>query len=465
MIVFILLWIIAVIAFALDPRSLVKRWFSSAAFLDGLYGFHFAIQKKAGFWLINHPWLQFSETLLIYGTSFYIFPYAFLMATIYHYTESAAEWKKWRKPSAIILLLPVVMTYGILLFWLKDFNHPRIYQFRNLWVVPYYVAANSLLIASCFRAQSPQRNDSLLTCVIIIPISLSDLIIAYILPIFGIVIKPVGTFLIIILFMSFTCIVTRYGFLGRKLQMEKLYLDHSIKTMTSGAAILNHSIKNEIAKISMCASNLNTVRQDLPQTMESARIILRSASHILKMIERTNQCSRDLVLEKSPIHLKSLLEEILAEFQCQFVEKKIEVTANLGAGDWITVDKLHLWEVINNVIENAIEAMESGGRLDLKVARSRGMVTIIINDTGAGIPAGLLSHVFEPFFTTKNPRRNFGLGLLYCYQVLKKHGGTIKLESEPGKGTTVYLNLPRRLRNRFYLVKGASHVSNKSISG
>ncbi len=466
MIVFILAWVVAIIVFALDPQSPVKRWFSAAAFLEGLYGFHFSFLAQAGHWLTIHPLLRFLETLLTYGTSIFIFPYVFLMATIYYYTDYTEKWKKWRKPLAMTLLLPVIIMYGIF-FWLGDFNQPKLYLFRNLWVIPYYVVANSLLVCACFRVSSRrQRKDSLLTCMIIVPVSLSDLMIAYILPEFGIVIQNAGIFIVILLFMSFVGVVTHDGFLGRKLQTEKLHLNNSIKTMTSGAAILNHSIKNEIAKISMCATNLNTVGQNnLSQMLESARIILNSTGYIEKMMERISQCTQDLVLKKSSIHLKSFLEEILEEFNCQFRERKVEVVADLGRDDWINVDIVHFHEVMNNVIENAIEAMESGGRLEVKVTRSRSTVTVVIQDTGIGISDGLLPHVFDPFLTTKNPKRNFGLGLLYCYQVLKKHGGTIEIESELNKGTIIYLNLPRPLWDEIPFVRGASNVSNKSIFG
>ena len=111
MIVFILVWIIAIIVFALDPKNPVQRWFSAAAFLDGLYGFHFSILKEVGLWVTNHPWLRFLETFMTYGTSFFLFPYVFLMATIYYYSDFAEEWKKWRKPLVVTLLLPVIMMY------------------------------------------------------------------------------------------------------------------------------------------------------------------------------------------------------------------------------------------------------------------------------------------------------------------------------------------------------------------
>lgn len=458
MIVFILLWTIAVILFLLDPKSRVQRWFSAAAFIDGLYGFHFTILEKIRFLFHDYPLVLFFEKLIIYGSSYYLLPYVFLMATIYYYTDMSGKMNKWHKPLSFILLLPVIIMYGIIIFWFRDFNHPKLILIRDLWVIPYYVVANLLLVKSYFSAHTQrQKNDVMLTCFIIAPVSIVDLILGYILPWFGVKVFA-GSYLIIILFMSFACVVTRYGFLGRKLQIEKLHLDNSIRTMTSGAAILNHAIKNEIAKISICASNLSNVDLKPAQAKKSVQIIIRSSGHILEMLERTNQCTRDFTLEKTLINLKDFLEGILMEFQYQFQAKKIELITDFDAAGWIIADALHLREVFNNIIKNAVEAMESGGKIELKVGGRRGTATVIIRDTGIGIPHEFLQHIFEPFFTTKDPRRNFGLGLLYCYKVLKKHGGTIAIESKPNQGTTICLNLPRHTGERFSPTRGALNV-------
>ncbi len=458
MIAFILLWIIAVILFLLDPKSRVQRWFSATAFLMGLYGFHFTILDKIEFWFKDYPIVLLLEKLITYGSSYCLFQYFFLMAAFYYYTDMAEEGKKWRKPISLILLIPVIITYGIVIFWLKDFNHQKLDLIRNLWAVPYYIVADFLLIKSYFRARTQrQKKDTLLTCIIIIPVSIADLILGYILPWFGVVID-VGFYLIILLFFSFSGIVTRYGFLGRKFQIEKLNLDNSIKIMTSGAAILNHSLKNEIAKISICAANLSNVDLKSSQAKESVQIVLRSTGHILEMLERTGQCTRDFTLEKTLINLEDFLKEILADFQYQFREKKIELITKFGSEVWIAADALHLHEVFNNIIKNSVEAMESGGKIELKVAGTRGTVTIIITDTGVGMPQELLQYIFEPFFTTKDPKRNFGLGLLYCYKVLKKHGGTIEIESKPNQGTALYLNLPRYVGKKFSLTRGVLNV-------
>lgn len=465
MIVFILLWTIAVILFLLDPKSRVQRWFSAAAFINGLYGFHFAILEKIKILFHNYPVILFIEKLLTQGVSYFLFPYVFLMATIFYYTDMSGEKNKCRKPLSFILLLPGIIMYGIVIFWLKDFNHPMLIRIRDWLVVPYFVAAIFLLIKSCFHAQTQrQKNDAMFTCIIITPTIIADLILGYVLRWFGVTIY-VGSYLIIILFMSFACVVTRYGCLGRKLQIEKLNLDNSIKTMTSGASILNHSIKNEIAKISISASNLSNIDLKPAQAKKSIQIIVRSSGHILEMLERASQCTRDFTLERTLINLKDFLEEILMDFQYQFQAKKIELITDFDAAVWIIADALHLREVFNNIIKNAVEAMESGGKIDLKVTGRRGTVTVIIRDTGIGIPHEILQHIFEPFFTTKDPRRNFGLGLLYCYKVLKKHGGTIAIESKPNQGTTICLNLPRYTGVRFGPTKGAINVQNQSISG
>ena len=465
MIVFILLWTIAVILFLLGPKSRVHRWFSATAFIDGLYGFHLSILDKIEFWSKNFPMILFLEKLIIYGVSYYLFPYIFLMATIYYYFDMVGEWQKWRRPISFILLLPVIIMYGIAIFWFQDFTHPKLNLIRDLWVVPYYVVANFLLIKACFHARTRrQKDDTILTCVIITPISIADLILGYILRWFGVSIYA-GSHLIIILFISFTFIVTRYGFLGRKFQIEKLNLDNSIKAMTSGAAILNHSLKNEIAKISMCATNMNNIDLKLTQVKESVQIILHSALHTLKMLERTGQCTQDFILEKTLINLRVFLEGILGEFQFQFQEKKVKLTTAFPPEVWIVADDLHLREVFSNIIKNALEAMASGGEISLKVTATRGKVNIIIRDTGIGIPNEVLPYIFEPFFTTKNPKRNFGLGLLYCYKVLKKHGGTIEIDSKLDQGTTLYLSLPRYVEKRYQLVRGDSNVQDKNIAG
>jgi signal transduction histidine kinase len=99
-----------------------------------------------------------------------------------------------------------------------------------------------------------------------------------------------------------------------------------------------------------------------------------------------------------------------------------------------------LKEAIMNVVTNGLEAMKSGGELDIAVSEGDRECKITIRDTGPGIPAAQHERVFELYFSTKE--KGSGLGLPMAYRALQLHGGSIDLESEPGKGTSFHLRLP-----------------------
>lgn len=95
-----------------------------------------------------------------------------------------------------------------------------------------------------------------------------------------------------------------------------------------------------------------------------------------------------------------------------------------------------------NIINNAIEAMKDQGIIQLEVSEGKKYLTITISDNGEGIPENMLKNIYNPFFSTKKSNFNFGLGLTYCHQVMKKHKGNINISSEKGEGTTVNLSFP-----------------------
>ena len=101
-----------------------------------------------------------------------------------------------------------------------------------------------------------------------------------------------------------------------------------------------------------------------------------------------------------------------------------------------------LQQVILNMILNAMQAMPDGGRLRIRTGVSNGMVEIAITDTGIGIAPPDIRKVFDPFFTTKEVGKGTGLGLSVSFNIVEKHGGTIKVESQLGAGTTFIITLP-----------------------
>jgi two-component system, LuxR family, sensor kinase FixL len=112
-------------------------------------------------------------------------------------------------------------------------------------------------------------------------------------------------------------------------------------------------------------------------------------------------------------------------------------------------DRQKLRQVFLNLLTNAADAMPQGGTLTLRTAPAtleggRSGVLIEFADTGVGIPAELLDKATEAFFTTKEEGKGTGLGLAICRRVVQEHQGTIRIDSEEGKGTTVRLVLPLR---------------------
>ncbi len=102
-----------------------------------------------------------------------------------------------------------------------------------------------------------------------------------------------------------------------------------------------------------------------------------------------------------------------------------------------------LREVLLNLVFNAIEAMPGGGTLVLSSWAEDSAICLAVKDTGVGIPEEVRSRIFDPFFTTKGPHSS-GLGLSVSYGIIRRHGGQITVDSQPGEGTTFTIRLPVR---------------------
>jgi len=102
--------------------------------------------------------------------------------------------------------------------------------------------------------------------------------------------------------------------------------------------------------------------------------------------------------------------------------------------------------VYTNIVINACDAMHSwrdgSGKLEISTRQDGERVVTCFKDDGPGMTRDEVDHAYEPFFTTKDPGSGTGLGLWICYQVIQRHGGTIRIDSSPGQGTSVTVKLP-----------------------
>jgi signal transduction histidine kinase/ActR/RegA family two-component response regulator len=120
---------------------------------------------------------------------------------------------------------------------------------------------------------------------------------------------------------------------------------------------------------------------------------------------------------------------------------QIDFKVSSGSGAHILGDASELRDVLVNMIFNAVDAMSAGGRLTLAAEQREEKVVVTVADTGCGMSPEVRSRVFDPFFTTKGVE-GIGLGLSVSYGVIRRHGGTIRVESEVGRGSTFRVVLP-----------------------
>jgi len=155
------------------------------------------------------------------------------------------------------------------------------------------------------------------------------------------------------------------------------------------------------------------------------------------------------------------------------IGEDIELRTRLDARPaWVRTDAGQLEQVLMNLVLNARDAMPGGGRLTIETGDERvesdaalpagPYVRLTVSDTGAGIPPEIRDKIFDPFFTTKEKGKGTGLGLATVYGIVQQWGGQVRLESEPGRGATFHVLLPRAAAPR----DGASGpVDSDSVPG
>ncbi len=134
----------------------------------------------------------------------------------------------------------------------------------------------------------------------------------------------------------------------------------------------------------------------------------------------------------------------------KFADKAISINKNYDDEAPILIDGPHVYEALENLVLNAIDSMPEGGTLSISTGRklieSIPYMYAEIRDTGAGISHELIDIIFEPFYTTKIAEKGTGLGLSITKKIVEEHGGFIRVESTPGKGSAFTLFFPYNLK-------------------
>jgi two-component system NtrC family sensor kinase len=182
------------------------------------------------------------------------------------------------------------------------------------------------------------------------------------------------------------------------------------------------------------------------QTRRDLETIHAEADRAAKIVQNLLSFARRRRAEKELSNLNVLIERVLDLRGYELRVKSIEVYADLDPELPETmVDANQIQQVLFNVIINAEQAMvakDGQGTLTVRSRASDGTITLSFHDDGTGMPAETLRRIFDPFFTTKDTGEGTGLGLTISYGIIEDHGGRIWADSQPGRGTTFYIELP-----------------------
>jgi two-component system, NtrC family, sensor kinase len=178
----------------------------------------------------------------------------------------------------------------------------------------------------------------------------------------------------------------------------------------------------------------------LARAAGTIRTAIGSIRRIVGALKRYSRLD-EAPLERVDVHAGIEDTLVILSHQLKYEEIGINVKRSYGKLPPITAYVGELNQVWTNLIHNAAQAMHHRGELLIETKVEDGDVQVAIQDSGPGIPAEVLPRIFEPFFTTKGKGEGTGLGLSICARIVEKHGGTMRVESEPGR-TRFTIRLP-----------------------
>lgn len=221
----------------------------------------------------------------------------------------------------------------------------------------------------------------------------------------------------------------------------------AIGQLVAGAA---HELNNPLASASsLIQSSLEAISKPEKtgdDVADDLKFSLKELRRMRDIVKSLLDLSRQTQVYVEPVPVNVAIDDALRILYNQYKYLRVEIEKNYDENLPVVEGNFaNLGQVFINVIKNALQALPNGaGRIILTTSYSkeRDSVAIECRDTGKGIPARHLKDIFKPFFTTKGVGEGTGLGLYISHEIIKKHGGSIDVTSEAGRGTSLTIELP-----------------------
>jgi signal transduction histidine kinase len=225
---------------------------------------------------------------------------------------------------------------------------------------------------------------------------------------------------------------------------KKMEEYENIAVFAQGVA---HEFRNPLNYINLALDQIQSSREGCHETDTTARYMEKVKSEIRKLnslIENFVQLGKPISLHRTRFRVGDLLEELLEYFGDRIQSAHVAVRGSYGAV-LLHADREKLEMAFSNVIVNALDAMPSGGSLEIRVLESKGICEIGIEDTGSGLSEAIRGVVGRPFYTTK--AKGMGMGLAFTRKLIESHGGEFEIGPRECGGTAVKIRIPQESGN------------------
>ncbi len=230
----------------------------------------------------------------------------------------------------------------------------------------------------------------------------------------------------------------------QKLLQEKIQRKERLVAMGELASGVAHEIRNPLNTIGTIVQQLKKdfePKNNKEEFITLTQLVYKEVKRINETVQSFLRFAKPQQIKPSKFLLSELFEQLYSQYSSMMQNKHIAINVQQNWNGNVVWDKNQIQQVMMNLIQNAYDAVSSGGKIDIEIKKSsKNKIEIKISDNGKGIPMHILNNIFNLYFTTK--AKGTGIGLSIVQQIIYEHNGTISVESQDGTGTTFTLNLP-----------------------
>lgn len=458
----VIIWMLYLLVYLSSPKNKVNQWCCICGFLFSVgvfkeYIYYSGMLAGRCIEIFGKTYMADDLVNSIMTAVLYYIAMPCVMILSMYFGHLDQKWPRLFRFLSVLSFLPVA-GFSIVYPWSQTrripIDQPEAYRIVACYNLLYGAIATTIIIVTLIREREHVhfRQRRLVSVIGLLPLWYW-LITIFLIHLLGLEklykLWQGNAFIVFGLFLYYTWNLFHDGIWGMRITREHFDWTEGNQTrLPENTKYILHMLKNETVKLECCSRRIRD--RHFGDVEEELDIIDRSIGHIQEFVQRSSRYTGDILLKKEMIDVGELFEEVRREIAGAWkgtvnIELPKEKAVVLG-------DYYHLKEVLYNLARNAADAMEKGGVLTLSYRRpKKNIVLILVADTGRGIAPEEMPHIFDPYRSGFPDAGHMGLGLTYCRNVIRAHGGYMRVRSNSGQenhGTVFTLCLPQRVRER-----------------